>query len=157
MPPAKTGKTLSPAQIEALRHWIAQGAPYPTHWAYVKPSRPAVPAVRHRKWPRNPIDAFILARLEKEGLVPSPPADRRTLIRRVSLDLTGLPPTIEEVDRFLADKSPRAYEALVDRLLLKARVWRALGAQCGWTWHDMPIPPDMRTIPRAPFGLIAIG
>jgi mono/diheme cytochrome c family protein len=130
MPPIVTGKTLSLAQIEALRQWIAQGAPYATHWAYVKPTRPALPAVHHAKWPRNPIDNFILARLEKEGMVPSPPADRRTLIRRVSLDLTGLPPTIEEVDRFLADKSRYAYEALVDSLLQKpsfgehwARMW----------------------------------
>ena len=91
--------------MKRCSHWIAQGAPYAVHWAYVKPLRPALPAVRDSKWPRNPIDAFILARLEKEGLVPSPPADRRTLIRRVSLDLTGLPPTIEEVSRFLADKS----------------------------------------------------
>ena len=130
MPPAQTGKTLVPAQIGALRQWIAQGAPYAAHWAYVKPSRPALPPVRHRTWVRNAIDTFILARLEREGLVPSPPADRRTLIRRVSLDLTGLPPTIEEVDGFLADKNPRAYEALVDRLLQKpgfgehwARMW----------------------------------
>ena len=90
---AKTGKTLSPAQIETLGHSIAQGAPYPTHWAYVKPSHPAVPAVRARKWPRNPIDAFILARLEKEGLLPSP--------ARRSPDPD--PPRVARSDRAAAD------------------------------------------------------
>jgi len=133
MPPIKTDKTLSLAQIEALRQWIAQGAPYATHWAYVKPVRPALPAVRHGKWPRNPIDNFILARLEKEGMVPSPPADRRTLIRRVSLDLTGLPPRLDEVDRFLADKNPRAYEVLVDGLLQKP----AFGEHWARMWLDL--------------------
>jgi len=133
MPPEKTGKTLSPTQIEALRQWIAQGAPYATHWAYIKPARPALPVVRHAKWPQNPIDAFILARLEKEGLTPSPSADRRTLIRRVSLDLTGLPPTLEEADQFLADKHPRAYEALVDRLLQKP----AFGEHWARMWLDL--------------------
>jgi hypothetical protein len=133
MPPAKTGKTLTPAQIESVRRWIAQGATYATHWAYIKPTRPTVPSVHNSKWPRNPIDNFILARLEKEGLKPSPQADRRTLIRRVSLDLTGLPPTIEEVDRFLADKSPRAYESLVDRLLQKP----AFGEHWARMWLDL--------------------
>ena len=133
MPPASTGKTLSPAQIESLRRWIAQGAPYAAHWAYLKPSRPALPAVRQGKWPRNPIDRFILARLEREGLAPSPPADRPTLIRRVALDLTGLPPTPEEVDRFLADKSPGAYEALVDGLLAKP----AFGEHWARMWLDL--------------------
>src|SRR5258708_1530000 len=82
MPPAKTGKKLSPAQIETLRQWISEGAPYATHWAYVKPSRPALPAVRNTRWVRNPIDRFILARLEKEGPPPSQQANRPTLIRR---------------------------------------------------------------------------
>ncbi|HEX4645171.1 MAG TPA: DUF1549 domain-containing protein, partial [Verrucomicrobiae bacterium] len=87
------------------------------HWAYIKPVRPELPKVKHPRWPRNPIDAFILARLEKENLAPSPEADRPTLIRRLSLDLTGLPPTLEEVDAFVADKSKDACEKLVDRLL----------------------------------------
>jgi hypothetical protein len=108
---------LSPAQIATLRAWIDQGAKYEEHWAYVKPVRPALPAIKHKDWPRNGIDYFVLDRLEKEGLSPSPEADRTTLIRRVSLDLTGLPPTVAEVDAFLADKSPDAYERVVDRLL----------------------------------------
>ena len=130
MPPLKTGKTLSAAQIELLRSWIADGAPYATHWAYVKPVRPPVPDVKDRNWPVNAIDRFILARLEKEGLKPSPPAERSVLIRRVSLDLTGLPPTPEEVERFIKDRSPHAYFELVNRLLEKpsfgehwARMW----------------------------------
>ncbi len=130
MPPLKTGKKLSPAQIELLRRWIAQGAPYAIHWAYVKPLRPSLPEVKNSRWLRNPIDRFILARLEREGLKPSPEANRYTLIRRASLDLTGLPPTIEEIDRFVRDRNPLAYEALVDRLLQSeefgehwARMW----------------------------------
>lgn len=133
MPPLKTGKTLSHAQIEVLSRWIAQGAPYAVHWAYVKPQRPPLPSVRHNRWPRNPIDYFILARLEREGLTPSAPADKPTLIRRVSLDLTGLPPTITEVDEFLQDKSPDAYERLVDRLLGKP----AFGEHWARMWLDL--------------------
>ena len=87
------------------------------HWAFVPPARPAEPQVKDAGWARNPIDRFILARLEKEGIRPSPEASRETLIRRVTLDLTGLPPTPVEVDAFLADKSTGAYEELVDRLL----------------------------------------
>ena len=111
----------------------APGANPGTHWAYVKPSRPALPSVRDTTWPRNPIDFFILARLEEQGLRPSPPADHRTLIRRVSLDLTGLPPTIAEVDRFVADQDPRAYEALVERLLAKP----AFGEHWARMWLDL--------------------
>ncbi len=114
---------LAPEKIALIRSWIDQGAAWPEqasavkHWAYVKPERLPVPRVKNAAWVRNPIDAFVLARLEKEGLSPSPEAARETLIRRVSLDLTGLPPSIEEVDAFVADKSPGAYEKLVDRLL----------------------------------------
>ncbi len=114
-------------KIDLIRSWIDQGAPgtdsarggevKTTHWAFVKPARPAIPEVKHKGWLRNPIDNFVLARLEKEGLSPSPEADKETLIRRVSLDLIGLPPTIAEVDAFLADKSSDAYEKVVDRLL----------------------------------------
>ncbi len=92
MPPAKTGKHLTPGQVELLRRWIDEGAKWTRHWAWVKPARPPLPPVADASWPRNPIDDFILARLEKEGLRPSPEADRVTLIRRVTLDLTGLPP-----------------------------------------------------------------
>ncbi len=133
MPPLKTGKTLSPAQIEVLRRWVARGAPYAIHWAYVKPQRPRLPSVRHKRWPRNPIDNFILARLEREGMATSAPADKPTLIRRVSLDLTGLSPTIAEVDQFIQDKSPDAYERLVDRLLSKP----AFGEHWARMWLDL--------------------
>ena len=128
------GPFLSDDEIKLIRGWIDRGAPGPDsqapaggivqlgvqpakHWAYVPPVRPPLPEVRNRAWCRNPIDNFVLARLEKEGLQPSFEADKETLIRRVSLDLIGLPPTLEDVDAFLADKSPNAYEKLVDRLL----------------------------------------
>ncbi len=116
MPPVKTGKKLSPAQIELLKRWIAEGATWQNHWAYepLKPVEP--PAIKGKKPVRNEIDRFVLARLDKEGLKPAPEADRTTLIRRASQDLTGLPPTPEEVDAFLADKSPEAYDKVVDRL-----------------------------------------
>jgi hypothetical protein len=114
MPPPETGKKLTPEQVGLLRRWIEQGAKWEGHWAYLRPERPAVPEVKNKSWPRNPVDRFVLARLEKEGLHPSPEADRTTLVRRLSFDLTGLPPTIEEVDQFLADQSSEAYEKLVD-------------------------------------------
>jgi hypothetical protein len=104
-----------------------------THWAYVKPSRPALPEIKNRSWPRNPIDRFILARLEKEGMQPSPPADRALLIRRVSLDLTGLPPALEEVAAFLDDSSPLAYEKVVDHCLAKP----AFGEHWARLWLDL--------------------
>jgi hypothetical protein len=121
MPPPVTKKKLTPSQIELLTRWIKDGAPWKEHWAYVKPERPAVPEVEGKDWPRNPIDPFVAARLEQEKLKPSPEADRPTLIRRASLDLTGLPPTPQEVDAFLADGSPEAYEKVVDRLLASPR------------------------------------
>jgi len=133
MPPPKSGKKLTPKQIELLRRWVEQGAPYATHWSYVKPVRPALPEVQPRKWPRNPIDRFILARLEREGLKPSPEADRQTLIRRVSLDLTGLPPTLDEVDQFVKERSAGAYEQLVDRLLQR----KTFGGHWARMWLDL--------------------
>jgi hypothetical protein len=117
MPPRGAGPRVTRAEVAKLRAWIDQGARYETHWAYVKPVRPALPAVKNRAWVRNAIDYFILARLEKEGLALSPEAGRETLIRRLSLDLTGLPPTVADVEAFLADRSPGAYEKVVDRLL----------------------------------------
>ncbi len=114
MPTPKSNKKLQPAQIEILRRWVAEGAKWGTHWAFEKPGRPEVPKIEGMS---NPIDSFVRARLLKEGLKPSPEASRETLIRRVSLDLTGLPPTPEEVDAFLADQSPEAYGRVVDRLL----------------------------------------
>lgn len=123
MPPVASGKKLTSQQIATLRRWIAQGGRYAAHWAYILPKRPALPAVTNAGWPLNPIDRFILARLEQEGrtqgspLRPSPGADRQTLIRRLSLDLLGLPPRPEEVEAFLRDRRPDAYERLVDRCL----------------------------------------
>jgi hypothetical protein len=117
MPPPKTTKTLSASQKGLLRQWIEEGAEYQSHWAYVPPRRPAVPEVKARDWVRNPIDAFILRMLEAKNVSPSSEADRRTLLRRLSLDLTGLPPSPEEVRRFLDDTASNAYEKQVDRLL----------------------------------------
>jgi hypothetical protein len=121
MPPATSGKTLTPQQIELLKRWIDEGADWKGHWSFIPPVRPALPAVKTEAAVRNPIDQFILARLEQEGLAPSPAADKVTLIRRVTYDLTGLPPTPAEVDAFLADTSAEAYEKLVDRLLASPR------------------------------------
>ena len=117
MPPPDSQKKLTDHEKDLLRQWIAQGASYRQHWSLIAPVRPALPAVQSAAWPRNPIDYFILAKLEAAGLAPSPEADRETLIRRVTLDLTGLPPTPVEIDAFLADTRPDAYERLVDRLL----------------------------------------
>jgi mono/diheme cytochrome c family protein len=132
MPPVKDGKPLSAAEIAKLRAWVAEGASYPRHWAFVPPVRPEIPTVRKPAWVRNPIDAFILARLDKEGLEPSPEADKTTLIRRLSFDLIGLPPTIAEVDAFLADRSDSAYDKLVTRLLDSPHY----GERWGRIWLD---------------------
>ena len=121
MPPPKTGKKLTAAQIDLLKRWIAEGAEWQTHWAYEAPKRPARPEVKDTKWPKNEIDNFVLAKLEKEKIKPAPEADKTTLMRRASIDLTGLPPTPDEVDAYLADKSPQAYEKVVDRLLASPR------------------------------------
>lgn len=117
MPKSKTGQTLSPRQIDLIRRWIVQGAKWEGHWAYTPPVRAAVPGVKKKSWVINPIDNFILARLQTEKLQPSAEAGRRTLLRRLSFDLTGLPPTPEDVRAFAADKSRRAYENAVDRLM----------------------------------------
>jgi mono/diheme cytochrome c family protein len=121
MPPPKTGKKLTAQQIELFKRWIQEGAKFEGHWAFSKPERPELPPVKNTKWSRNEIDRFVLARLEKERLKPSSEADKITLIRRVTLDLTGLPSTLEEVDAFLADKSKGAYEKVVERLLSSPR------------------------------------
>ena len=121
MPPPEAHKTLTTGQIALLRRWIREGAVYQDHWAFIPPQRPAVPATVRTDWARNPIDSFILARLEREGLSPSPEADRASLIRRVTYDLTGLPPTPEEAEAFVNDGSPGAYEKVVDRLLASPR------------------------------------
>src|SRR5579872_1456130 len=133
MPPAGSGKTIKPAQAALIKQWIAQGGVYKQHWSFVPPVRPALPAVRQAAWVRNPIDRFILARLEKEGLKPSPEAGRATLLRRLSFDLTGLPPTPQELDAFVADKSPDAYEKQVDRLLASPHYGERMALQ----WLDL--------------------
>ena len=133
MPPVAFGKPLTPAEVETLKRWIEQGAEWKDHWAYIPPKRPPLPEVKDKAWPRNGIDYFILSRLEKDGLKPSPEADRGTLLRRVSFDLTGLPPTPAEVDAFLADGSPDAYEKVVDRLLASP----AYGERMAVHWLDL--------------------
>jgi mono/diheme cytochrome c family protein len=117
MPPAKTGKALTPVQVDHLRRWVAEGAPWKQHWAFTKLTTPELPPVKRPDWARNEVDRFILSRLDAEGLTPAPEADRPTLIRRLSFDLTGLPPSPAEVAAFVADAAPDAYERLVDRLL----------------------------------------
>ncbi len=159
MPPPKEGAALTESEIALIERWIGEGSPYATHWAFVRPERPARPAVSEPLWCRTAVDAFALARLEREGLKPSPRADRHTLIRRLSLDLTGLPPSPDETSRFLDDSNPGAYERLVERLLASpafgerwARVWLDLGRYADsagygsdplrlniWPWRDWVI------------------
>ncbi len=166
MPPE--GEPLTKAQIAVLNQWIQQGAKAPAdeqperdprdHWSFQRPMRPAVPMVQNSKWIKNFIDAFVLAKLEAAGIKPQQPADRRTLLRRVTLDLTGLPPSVEQQEAFLADQSPDAYEKVVDRLLASQQygarwgrhfmdIWRysdwwGLGAEVRnsqkhiWHWRD---------------------
>lgn len=133
MPPEKSGRKLTAEQIKLLQRWIEQGANYEKHWSLIPPGRVELPTVKQPAWMRNPIDRFILARLEKEHLKPSPEADKRTLLRRVSLDLTGMPPTLDELDAFLADQSPQAYEIVVDRLLSSPR----FGERMAMHWLDL--------------------
>ncbi|MCA9409563.1 MAG: DUF1553 domain-containing protein [Candidatus Omnitrophica bacterium] len=117
MPPANSGESLTPEEIERIRMWIEQGADWEEHWSFVPPVRPDLPQVSNAEWVRNEVDAFVLARLEKEGLSPSKEAGRRRLIRRVSLDLTGLPPTLAEQEKYLKDSSPDWYEKMVEDYL----------------------------------------
>ena len=133
MPPKGHGKPLTPREIELLTTWIREGAKFSRHWSYVVPVRPELPFVKDQAWPKNAIDRFILARLEREGLKPSAEADRYALIRRVSLDLTGLPPTLAEVDAFVQDSDPKAYEKLVDQILAKP----AFGEHWALLWLDL--------------------
>ena len=117
MPPPQANKKLTEQQKQTLKQWITQGAAYEPHWAYIAPHRPPVPTVKNRAWVRNPVDTFVLEQLEARGIAPAPEADRRTLLRRLSLDLIGLPPTPGEVQEFVEDRSPDAYEKQVERLL----------------------------------------
>jgi len=140
MPPPEIKKKLSPGQRKILTRWIAEGAEYEKHWSFVPPRQKALPSVRKVVWPRNPIDRFILARLEDKNLSPSPAASHQTLIRRVTLDLTGLPPTPEQVDAFLRDKGEGAYERVVDRLM-KSTAYAERRAQ---DWLDLARYADTR-------------
>jgi hypothetical protein len=170
MPPPGSGHTLTAGQVQLLRRWIAQGAPYADHWAFRKPQRPAVPNTPSST-SRNPVDAFIVQRLRRAGLRPAPEADRYTLIRRLSLDLIGLPPTPEEVTAFVNDRSPDAYEKVVDRLLASphygerwARVWLDLARYADsagygsdplrmniWPYRDWVIQAFNRNLPYDQF------
>lgn len=159
MPPPSSGKKLTATQIETIRRWIEQGAKYQGHWAFIPPTRSPAPSIKNQKSKiENPIDRFILARLEREGLSPSLTAGKAALLRRVTLDLTGLPPSIGEIDDFLADDSPDAYDRVVDRLLASprfgerfARPWldaaryadtsgyQSDGDRIMWRWRDWVI------------------
>jgi hypothetical protein len=150
MPPPSAKNPLTTAEKEILKQWIAQGAPYKPHWGFVKPVRPSLPTVQDTGWPRNEIDHFILARLEKEGLKPSERADKYTLARRLYLDLIGLPPTPEQADAFVNDHSPNAYERLVDDLLASphygerwARRWLDLARYADTNGYEKDRPRSM--------------
>jgi hypothetical protein len=132
MPPSDSNKTLSAEEKAILKQWILEGAEYKPHWAFVPPVRPTVPPVKLKSWVRSPIDAFILARLEEEGGKPASEADKLTLLRRVTLDVTGLPPTATEIANFTQDRSPDAYEKVVDRLLASPRY----GERMAMDWMD---------------------
>ena len=155
MPPADFNRQLTPAQIDTLKRWIEQGAKYEKHWAFIPPQRPELAEVKQADWARQPIDRFIQARLEQEGLAPSSEATKETLLRRVTMELTGLPPTLDEVEAFLADQSPDAYERLIDRLLASPRYGERMvlewldaaryadsngyqtdGTRAMWPWRD---------------------
>jgi hypothetical protein len=165
-PPYSDRKPLTEKEVATLRAWIEQGAKWQSHWSFVAPQRPEPPVVRNTAWARNSIDRFVLARLEREGLAPSPEADRAVLLRRVTFDLTGLPPTLGELDSFLADRSPDAYEKAVDRLLASphfgermavdwldaARYADTHGYQVDpekemWPWRDWVIGAFNRNLP----------
>ena len=166
MPPPEVGKPITPAEAELLARWIAEGAEYRDHWAFERVERPAVPEVTDQHWPVTPIDRFIMARLEKEGVQPNIEAERVTLARRLALDLTGLPPTPAAVTAFLADKNPGAYERYVDQLLASphygermaiewldaARYADSHGYQTdssrsNWPWRDWVIAAFNRNLP----------
>ncbi len=166
MPPPEAGKQLSAEEAELLTRWIRQGARWQRHWAWIPPRRAKVPTVDADQEIRNPIDAFVLERLKREGLSHASPAERTTLLRRVTLDLTGLPPTPEETDRFLADAAPDAYERAVDRLLASPRYGERMasrwldaaryadtsgyqtdGIRHMWRWRDWVIEAFNRNLP----------
>lgn len=168
---AAAGDPLTERQVALLTRWIEQGATWQKHWSFIPPKRPEVPKdLKDAKWVQNPIDAFVLQRLEREGLKPSPEADRSTLLRRVSFDLTGLPPTPAELDAFLEDKSANAYEKVVDRLLRSPQYGERMafpwldaaryadsngyqtdGERFMWRWRDWVIDAFNRNMPYDQF------
>ena len=172
MPPLDADRQLAPPQIELLRRWIKEGAAWQPHWSFIPPTRPALPRVVDTTCSRNAVDSFILARLEREGLAPSREADKATLLRRASLDLTGLPPAPTDVDAFLTDGSPHAYERVVDRLLASPRYgermavrwldaaryadtngYQSDGERYMWRWRDWVIDAFNRNLPYDQFTL----
>ncbi len=170
MPPPESNRTLTAKQIDLLKKWVEEGAKWGRHWAFEPPLRPSLPRINQRDWIRTDLDAFILARLEREGLRPSPEAPRATWLRRVTLDLTGLPPTLAEIDAFLADKSANAYEKVVDRLLASPRYGERMASEwldlsryadthgyqmdryrAMWPWRDWVIRAFNRNLPYDQF------
>ena len=133
MPPAESNLHVTPEEAAIILKWIEQGAEYKPHWAFIPPVKPDIPDIDDPSWPRNGVDRFILARLEREGLRPSAEATKETLLRRVTFDLTGLPPTLEEIDAFLTDTDDNAYEKVVDRLLASP----AYGERMATEWLDV--------------------
>ncbi|WP_367873941.1 PSD1 and planctomycete cytochrome C domain-containing protein [Luteolibacter sp. Populi] len=133
MPKPEHGPRLADKEIATLRQWIKEGAPWGEHWSFVAPLKQAAPAVKDSTWPRNDIDRFLLARMEREGLHPAKEASKAALLRRVSLDLTGLPPSLEELEAFLKDSSPEAYDTQVTRLLSSPR----FGERWASVWMDL--------------------
>jgi hypothetical protein len=131
MPPVKSGKRLTPQQIELVTHWIAEGAVWQNHWSFIAPRKPALPVVRNKKWLRNPIDSFVLAKLESEGLTPTREAERDVLLRRVSLDLCGLPPTPVQLAAWGRHRDP--VSAAVDELLASPH----FGERMASDWMDI--------------------
>ncbi|MEM7306298.1 MAG: DUF1553 domain-containing protein [Planctomycetota bacterium] len=166
MPPAGSHLALTASEAELLRRWVAEGAPYAGHWSFEPPRRPAPPAVRDAAWPRDELDRFVLARLEREGLAPAPAADRATWLRRASFDLTGLPPALDDVEAFLADREEGAFGRAADRLLASpaygermAADWLELAryadtygyqndaARAVWPWRDWVIDAFNENLP----------
>lgn len=166
MPPPKTGRKLTDTQKDLLKRWIAEGAPWQTHWAFETPKKPELPQISDKRFSKNPIDTFVAEKLKQEKVSPSPRADKVTEIRRASYDLTGLPPTPQEVDAYLADKDPKAYEKVVDRLLAspkygehQARYWMDAARYADshgyhidsersmWKWRDWVVEAYNKNIP----------
>src|SRR5581483_2241644 len=150
MPPEGAKNPLTEEEKDALRKWVAQGAPYEPHWAFTAPKQAPLPKVVDKSWPKNPLDYFVLARLEKKGMSPSPPADKYTFVRRVYLDIIGLPPTPEEADAFVHDNSPKAFERVVDKLLASphygerwARRWLDLARYADSSGYEKDRPRSM--------------